>query len=189
MVPLLALLGFSLAPSFSQDTAPQESVSRKLDYDYVELDYAYVDLDGVPGHQSGIAMLGSYQFFNNFFLEGTVIAGRGDVDLDTYKIGAGYHFGLTSQLDLVGQLSYVHEHFHQVLSDLDGYQLDLGVRYLLTEQWELNGFVEFRHLHNDDDVGVQIGGRYYLTGPFSLGANIETIDNDNTFTAGVRFQF
>jgi hypothetical protein len=202
MVPLLPLLGLALsaslppapappdnplAASLPLNPAPADEPTRAFDYDYVEVDYVHTDLSGVPGTQDGLGMQGSFQFFNHFFLQGTVIAGRGDVDVDNYKVGLGFHLGLMDRLDALAVLSYLHRHFHSAFDD-DGYELDLGPRFMLTDKIELNGLLEFRHLE-DDSVGVQFGGRYYLSGPFSLGASFETIDSDNTFQAGVRFQF
>lgn len=157
-------------------------------YTYAEINYVYTDLDGVSGDLNGAEATLSWNLLAGLFLVGTYGTNDGSIDIETYKIGAGYHIPLGDKLDILGVLSYVYNSVGGGLSDVDGYELDVGARFMLFEKLEVNGLLEWVDL-NDENFGVELGGRFYLIDHLSLGATVETIDDDFRFTAGARFQF
>jgi opacity protein-like surface antigen len=113
----------------------------------------------------------------------------GGTDVDTYRIGAGYHLGLGSRIDAYGILSYVHAEV-DVGSNIkdDGAAAELGLRFLLLPNLEVNGAAKWIDV-NEDDYGVALGARWYLMDRLSFGGRYEMIDNDDTVALGARFEF
>ncbi len=183
-----------LAPSFllapTAPPAPLLGGSSPISYTYVEVNYIYTDLNNVPGTQNGVEGVVSWNVLLGIYLEGSYATSNGDTDVDRSRIGAGYHLPLGEKLDVFGFVNYEHEHFSGggSTSNGDGYEFDLGGRFMLLESLEVNAQAEWNHVH-DDNFGAKFGGRYYFTGPFSVGATVETIDSSVRFAGGVRFQF
>jgi len=190
--PRAATASDPLAPALSPvgPLAPVLLGSTPLGYTYVEANYVYADLNGVPGTQNGYDFVGSWNLLAGLYLQGSYAHGDGDATTETYKLGAGYHIGLFDKLDVFGLLSYQHDYLAVggASGTGDGYEFDAGVRWMMLEKLELNGQLEWNHV-NEDDFGVQVGARYYLTGPISVGTTLEGIDQDFRFRLGVRFQF
>jgi hypothetical protein len=157
-------------------------------YTYAELNYVYTDLDGVSGSLNGFDATLSWNLLAGLFVVGTYGNNDGNVDIETYKIGAGYHIGLGDKLDILGVLSYAYNTVGGGVPDVDGYELDVGARFMLFEKLEVNGLLEWIDL-DDENLGVELGARFYLMNHLSVGATVETVDNDFRFTAGARFQF
>jgi hypothetical protein len=164
--------------------------SSTLGYTYAEVNYVYTDLDDVPGTQNGYDATISWNILLGIYVQGTYANGKGTSDTENYKLGAGYHLPLGDKLDIFGLISYAHDYVKSggASATGDGYEVDAGARFMLFEKLEVNGQIEWNHV-DDDKVGVELGTRYYLAGPLSVGATVESLDQDFRFTAGVRFGF
>jgi hypothetical protein len=163
--------------------------TSRLSYTYGELNYLYSDLDGVPGTQSGYQVAGSWNPILGFFILGSYSNGNGATDIETSKIGGGYHIGIGDRLDVFGQVTYEHLYGSSggASASDDGYEFDAGARFMLLDSLEINGQLEWNHV-DEDDFGVQLGARWHLAGPLSIGGTVETIDQDFRATIGARFQ-
>jgi hypothetical protein len=162
----------------------------EMEYTYVEANYVYNDSDLVDDKLDGWEVTGSLELPVNFFLQGTVRQLSGDVDLKSYRLGAGWHFGFTKRFDIYGILSYARLESDGSDDDFtdDGPAGEVGLRFMLTHNIELNGRTEWADV-GDNDPGVGAGARFYLSDSLSLGARYDTVSGDDTVTAGVRFEF
>jgi opacity protein-like surface antigen len=182
------LLAATLMP---EPVAPPVLGSSKFSYTYAQLDYVYSDLHDVPGHQDGYNAIASLNLMAGFYLQGNYSYGSGSgTNLETYRIGAGYHLSITDELDLFGLISYEHDYAKSggVSGTGTGYEFDGGARFKLAERLELDGQFELNHV-DETDFGVLLGARFYILDPLSVGLSGEWIDQDFRMALGARFQF
>ena len=159
----------------------------KISWTFAEVNYKWVDVDALDDSIDGVELKGSLEILLNIFLQASYSMLSGDVDVDETRIGAGWHFGVGDTLDLFGILSYAYEDPDGGDSE-DGVRGEAGARFLLGEKIELNGEAIWQNI-DESDYGIGVGGRFYLTPKISLGLGAEILDNDETYTAGARFQF
>lgn len=179
--PALGPAALTFAPS---DDMPE------MEYTYIEANALWTDSDAADETLGGVELIGSLELPMNFFAQVTVAHQDNSADLDTFRLGAGYHLPLTSRFDAYGILSFAHAELDGTGIDSkdDGLAGELGLRMLLTPKIELNGRATWVDL-GDSDYGVGFGARYYLTDSISLGGRIETLDSDESFAAGLRIEF
>jgi hypothetical protein len=167
---------------------PLAAGAAPLTYNFVELDYLDVDLGGASGDGFGIG--GSFQFSDNWFF----LASYGDVDFDPGSLervvaGFGYKHAVSETTSLFGDLTY--QDFDGPGGSVDGYGVDVGVRHAMLTNLELNGGLNYIDLGSsiDGEVGFNVGGTFYFTPSFGLGINYGDIDDVETLSAGVTFDF
>jgi hypothetical protein len=167
--------------------APEEF--PPLEYTYAEASYVWLDSDALNEKIDGWELLGSFELPMNFFLQGSARKQSGDTDLTTYKLGAGWHFGLVGRLDAYGILSYQHLEADGPggNSNDDAAAGELGLRFSLLRNLELNTRGQWADV-GDRDVSYGLGARFYMTERFSVGANWDEAGNDTLITAGVRVE-
>ena len=207
LLPLIALAAPTPAPT-SLDAAPLTSWIEpiatplssmtaaapvqdfpELEYTYVEVNYVWLDSDDLDESIDGWEATGSLELPLNFFAQLTYSQLFGDADLDTYRLGAGWHFGFTQRFDAYGILSFAH-------AEVDGSGFDeeddalageVGLRAMLTSNLEVNGRLLWPDVE-ESDTTVGVGARYYFLNRFSVGGRVESADSDPTFAVGVRFE-
>lgn len=160
-----------------------------MEYTYVEASFVWTDNDLLDDQLDGWDLTGSFELPMNFFVQATVRQQSKDADLNQYRIGAGWHFGLIPRLDAYGILSYQDVELDGSGSDYSdsGAGAELGLRFALLKKLELSGRLQWTDLENSDSGGG-LGARWYLTERFSLGANYDRAGSDDTLTAGLRFE-
>jgi hypothetical protein len=173
----------ALPPLPPSDDVPQ------MEYTYVEANYLWTDSDDLDESIDGIELTGSLELPLNFFGQLTVTRqSSGGTDVDTYRLGAGYHLPVGSRLDAYGLLSYVHAKVDDGIDDSeDGAAAEVGLRFMLLTNLEVNGAVKYINL-DEDDYGVAVGARWYLIDRLSFGGRLESIDSDTTVALGARFE-
>ncbi len=197
MSALLALLVSSFPSLLAPEPAPLFTTlapiadGPELEYTYVEANYIWTDPDVGDEKLDGAELVGSLELPLNFFGQITASTQSDETDVEVYRIGAGWHFGLIPRLDLYAILSYLHVEADNASFDSkeDGIQGDLGVRFLLTDRIELNARGIWQDIDDEDDVGFGVGARFYLIDRLSLGARVDIIDESETYAAGLRFDF
>ena len=187
------------------------------DYSFVDINYSRImpDKTSLFDDGKGIAVNGSYSLPANF----TVVSGLGYAKYDFqyappgydeivtgYNVGFGYHFPITSNLDLTAEADYLGNHykvetpaFGDSSSDSHGLQYGIGLRWMVMDSLELHGFVDRSHTNgtNADSHGFKLGGIYDFVSFFGLGLTYERstsgsgIFSSTTqgFTLFGRFQF
>jgi len=194
--PSIVELAEAAASAPMAPSAPRRAAARpaddfpELEYTFIEANYTIRDSDDADDKLDGWNLTGSLELPLNFFLQGTVSDWSGDADVQEYRIGAGWHFGLIPRLDAYGILSYNHLEYDDSTGDFsdDGTAAELGLRFMLTRSLEANG--RFLWVDADgSDSGAGLGARYYITDFLSAGANYDVIGDDELIAAGLRFEF
>lgn len=157
-----------------------------LSYTYVE--GGYFNADDV--NLDGFELKGSYGFTD--LLHG--FAGYSDGEFDgggdfkVYEVGLGLNYSLSSIVDAIGTVSYLNADYTG--GDDDGYKVGARLRGKLGGGFELEGGVNYVDLNDaGDDTSFDIGGRYFFTPAFAVGANVEFDDGDQTWRVSARYNF
>ncbi len=172
---------------------PLAAQAEGMSYSYVDLGYVETDIDNAPT-ADGFGVRGSVGFAENYFAFGEYTnQDLQGIDIDQLAVGLGGHLDLTEKLDLVGRVGYLDAEASVggISVSVDGYLVSAGLRGQVAPDFELEGHVIHRDLGDDggDDTAVAIGGRYFFTNRFALGAEYEIADDAKTILVGGRFSF
>lgn len=173
---------------------PLASHAEEMSYSFVDLGYVETDIDGLGPTADGFALRGSIGFAEHYFAfaeySSQSVSG---VDLDQTTVGLGGHYGLSDKLDLVGRTGWFKAKASGfgVSFDDDGYLVSAGLRGKVGESVELEGSVIYTDLGGSggDDTAVAVGGRYFFTRNFAVGAEYQKGSDASTILAGVRYSF
>ena len=173
--------------------APLAALAEDMSYSYVDLAYVDTDIDGVGPSLDGFGLRGSIGFAQNWFAFGEFAAQSvSGVDLDTYTVGLGGHYGLVENLDLVGRLGWTKVEISSGPIDVDddGYLVDAGLRGRVGDAVELEGGVRYTDFGDrGDSTGLFVGGRFHFNETWALGAEYQDGDETSTILAYVRASF
>ena len=172
--------------------------ANNFNYNYVELGYAAITDFEVDG---GVVVSGSYDIKTNINLIGEAFVSTrsdsGNVDIDSYRLGVGYHMPLSHESDVLAEVGLfnVSAEFNNrgttINQDDSGYQFSAGIRHKLDEKIELQGRVNYK---NSDDISERnyvAGARYYFKPNFSVAADFNTGADDGSelLTTSLRWNF
>ena len=193
MTMLLSLLATALIPATSVSmpaSAQDEDGASELSFSYVELNYMITDSDQADDTLGGLELLGSLELPLNFFAQASISRQSDDADLDQYRLGAGYHLPIGDKVMAYGLLSYARTEVDDTGDDFDdnGVAGEVGARVLASPKLEMNGAAKWVNV-DDNDFGLSIGARWYFTEAVSVGGRIDSIEGEDTFAVGARFQF
>lgn len=166
-------------------------------YNNIEASYISTEIDGLGVDGDGIAVGGSFELASNVF----GFASINDLDYDSgsglsssaITLGAGFNWGLGSNLDLVSSLAY--EHLKVKLSGVgstkeSGVSLGVGLRGRLGESFEFTPGVKYTDFgHDVNDFTWTLDGRYYFTPNFAAGIDLSDNDDGTTWAIAVRYDF
>jgi hypothetical protein len=184
-------LGVVLTAGFAGSALAAEGFS------YSNVEASYVSLNGKGGaaDADGFGIAGSYGFNENF----SVFAAYDDADFDGAEggggslkhlsLGLGFHWGLSDNLDLTSGLSYESV---DTGPNASGYGAALGLRGRLGESFELTGGVKYTDLNKGwkAQTTFSVGGRYYFTPAFALGADFSDEDDlGKAWRVSLRYDF
>jgi len=183
----------ALVGSMLLAAVPLAAQAEGMSYSYVDLGYTEIDIDGAPTGD-GFALRGSVGFAENFFVyaDYATYGFPASVDVDFYSVGLGGRIGVSDTVDLVGRAAYAKADASAggLSADDDGYQVAAGVRAEVADGFELDGNVIYTDFGGGaDDTELAVGGRYFFTDNFAVGAEFRTGDDADTIFAGVRFAF
>ncbi len=190
MIKLLTRLA-ALTPVFAVSVAAaQQQTDRPLSYDFAYASLAVTELDS-----GGLEGGGSFTVAPNFH----VFAAYQDwelndnVDRSILQVGAGYHWDIANNLDLVVALAFADSELDTPgpgKIDDDGLILSAGLRGWLTNAVELSGMISLDDsLGSDSDTVLELGGDYHLNSQFSLGGRVRIDEDETTLFVGGRFHF
>src|SRR5690606_16674483 len=117
---------------FAGAVLPLGAAAQDLDYTFVEAAYVNSEIDAGPLDidGDGLGLQGSVLITDDVFLFGEYASYDydGGFDATSYSLGAGMRWGLKPELDLVGDLGYVHAELDRpVLPDVDDDGFRLGI--------------------------------------------------------------
>ena len=178
---------------------PLVASAEELSYRYVDVAHfpeAEIDADGFDVDGDGLQLRGSLPVYQNYF----ALAEFQDLDLDNgvdatrLMVGAGGHWPIGNNLDLIARLGVAkyEVEFGRFDDDDTGVFAGVRLRTLIAPKIELEGGVE--HVAVDvasiDSDTYLIGeGRYNFTSQFSAGVLITLGGDVSVFGAQGRFSF
>jgi len=170
---------------------PLASHAEGMSYSNIDLGYINTDFDGIGPSLDGFDVRGSIGFAEHYFAfaEYSTQSASG-FDYDQTAAGLGGHYGLNDTLDLVGRVGWYKVDASGGFDD-DGYLVSAGLRGKAGDKVELEGSVIYTDFggSNGDQTTVAVGGRYYFTDSFALGAEYQHNDDASAYVVGVRFNF
>ena len=135
------------------------SATDGLSYNYVE--GGYVNTDAKGGDADGWKVKGSVAVHPNFHIFGDYSAQETDKfknDVDQWRIGAGYNYGIAPNTDLVARVAYQKFDMKHGL-DFNGYSTEVGVRTAFNpyvEGYVMAGYEDYTKKH-----GINPDGEFY----------------------------
>ena len=163
-----------------------------MSWSWIEGGLSVLDLDGA-GSEEGFDVRFSAGVTDNVYLLGSwdrhsIDTFFGDIDIDNYRFGAGFHADLSATAAWFVEASYQKLEVGG-LSD-DALRPDIGVRYQLGDRVEGRAFVGYAF--GDDDDTALIGGDllFKFTDGFGLSLGAESFEFDDTYyRANLRLSF
>ena len=177
------------------------SASDNLSYNYVEGDYAKIDANG--GDADGWAFKGSYAFLPNWSVFGDYSKqslDNSDLDVQQWRIGAGYNYAIAKDTDLVARVAYNKFNPDRLANgskrDFDGYSAEVGIRNAFGEHFEvyaMAGYEDYTKKHNINPEGEfygRLGGQVKLNSNWGINGDIKMgKDGDKEWSVGPRFSW
>jgi hypothetical protein len=191
---------YAMVGSLLLAALPLAAQAEEMSYSYLDLGYNEADLDNIADGD-GIALRGSVGFAENFFVfaDYATFGFPASIDLDQYVVGLGGHLAIAENVDLVGRVGYTELDLSVPglgSEDADGYIVSAGIRGRVTDSFELEGHAIHTDLGSDvrDSTALAVGGRYFVTETFAIGAEYRTCDDLagadlDVIYVGVRFTF
>jgi hypothetical protein len=180
-------LGIALTVGIAGSAMAAEGFS----YNNVEVSYTSLNLKG-PTDADGFGLAGSYGFTDNL----SAFAGYEDLDVDggegsikRLNLGLGFNWALNPNLDLTSGLSY---ESLDVGPNASGLGLAVGLRGRLGESLELTAGAKYYDLNKglDSQTKLTLGGRYYFTPNFAVGADFSDEDDfGKSWKLALRYDF
>jgi len=196
-----------LAPNSVAAPAPllAPDADSILSYTYLEIGAAKTDVDDLDDDVDIFYGRGSLNLLVWFYLFGEYSNQSTDfenTDTDLITLGAGAHFGILPNLDLVGEVGFLYNDVSSDLDELDdsdtGYRVSGGARWFAMP-WasgglELNAAVGTMKLDNnlgsdDEPLFWNFGARVHFVRFLSVGLNYEQAEDDEMIIGSVRFSF
>ena len=180
---------------------------EKLPYTGFQAAYVQIDIDDLDVDASGPALNGFFEVGANVFLTAsystaksedfTIFGLRGGLKGTNITLGAGYHYALSSQVDLVPQLAVLDAKteatgdFAGVIEDEDdtGWTAGLGVRALLTPYFEVSGGATYVDIYDDSDTSYSVEAFFYPMKRFGAGVGYSVADDTKSVMIGGRIVF
>jgi opacity protein-like surface antigen len=195
--PALSALSALYAPS-------AEAEHSRFSYTYLQLGYAVTDLDTIDDDAKGLTGRASLGLLNilYIFLDYTnQTTDFQDSSSDAFGLGAGVHFPLTPDLDVLGEAAWLSNDIASDLSTLNdsntGWTAMAGARWMPLP-WEGGGleldggyrWIDLKSLLSDDTTGAwEVGARAHFLKMFSVGAAYTFLDQDRQWGVNARVSF
>jgi opacity protein-like surface antigen len=215
----LALLGAPSSPSGTLPTAYRletpastwfdatsaaDEPRHPFSYTFLELGYSSTKLDAIDDDAKGLtgrASLGLFDFLYVFLDYSNQTTDFQNTNADLYGLGAGAHFSVMPQLDLVGEAAWISNDIGSDLSTLDesndGWTAMAGARWMPLP-WEGGGleldggyrWIDLKGLLSDEQTGAwEVGARVHFLKHLSVGANYSFLEDDKQWGVNARVSF
>ncbi|MGV8959761.1 MAG: Ax21 family protein [Stenotrophomonas sp.] len=165
-----------------------------LSYNYVE--GGYVNTDAKGGDADGFGVKGSVAVAPNFHVFGDYTSQEtdaGKVDVDQWRLGVGYNYGIARNTDLLARAAY--QKFDPELgSSFNGYSAEVGARTAFSPMFEgyaLAGYENYSKKHGinpDGEFYARVGGLAKFTPNWGLTGEVKLAKGgDKEWFVGPRF--
>ncbi|MCK6445940.1 MAG: porin family protein [Planctomycetes bacterium] len=203
----------ALSRSVASSPSPFETNADScFSYTYLQAGYYSTDVDAYDESSDAVyarVSLGLFEVLHVFgeysaetLKDAKVGAGSGDVDNDTFALGAGLHFSLSPRFDVVGEAAWVYDDLSSDdFSNLD--DTNSGVMAFVGGRWmavpwaggglELDGGYRWHDreaLFSDDRIGAwEAGLRVHVLEFLSVGATATFLEDDDRIGLDARISF
>ena len=173
-------------------TAPAFAENSSFDYSFLDLGYTDIQYDDSDTDADGFGVRGSFKLTDNLNLIGSFGTGGVDdfdIDVKKYTIGAGLHWPLNRNLDILTTLNYINIDTDLPFggADDEGVQIGVGLRGRLAEQLELTGGLTHTELdYGGNDTSPTVGLRYSFNKNFAILGDVSWFDGGNQYFLGGR---
>ena len=167
-----------------------------LSYNYVEGDYVKTDAAG--GKAEGWGVKGSYAFHPNFHAFGEFSQQEtdlGKVDVDQWRLGAGYNREIAPTTDFVTRVGYQKFDPKHGL-DAEGYNAEAGIRTAFgrhVEVYGMAGYEDYTRKHGinpEGDFYGRLGAQVKLNQNWGINGDIKMDRHgDKEWSVGPRFSW
>ncbi len=168
------------------------SAADGISYNYVQGGYTHINSDA---NAKGWAIEGSTAVTPNVHLFGgynsvkTDNSGLGRVNLDQWKLGAGYNAAISAKTDFVGTLAYqkADVSLGGYSENVDGYAAEAGVRAALTPM--LEGYAMAGYEDGNDisgDAYGRIGAQVKFNQNWGVATDVKFAGGDTQWFIGPR---
>ncbi len=193
---LAAGIALGMAASAQVAAQPANSASN-LSWNYVsasvftgeigDLDFTGLGLGGSLALNDQIFMQGGYSSAESDDSFG-VGSARDEIDVDSWRLGLGFHTPVNQSTDGFVSLSYVDNDvdFAGFSEDGSGNILEAGLRGRSSQELEWNASIFRSDIEDNDEIGLQVGARYFLQPNTSLGLNYQTADDTDLLALDLR---
>jgi Ax21 family sulfation-dependent quorum factor len=173
------------------------SAAEGVSYNYVQGGYSAINGNG-GADAKGFGFDGSVAVHPKFH----VFAGYNkqeiddtNIDLDQWRIGAGFNHALTSKADLVTRVAYEKADFGSVTglnigSGIDGYSAEVGMRGAMTNHLEgyvMAGYEDYEGY--EGDVYGRVGAQVKFNENWGINGDVKFADGDTQWFVGPRFSW
>jgi hypothetical protein len=173
--------------------------ASELGYTFIEAGYQNVDLDQPDADGDGFALRGSVAITPMFHVFGGYSRSdldlsrplAGNVDYDTWELGAGLSYALTERVHFIGQASYINSEIDLADGriDDDGYGLYAGIRSRFDTPFQMEGGVKYVDVGEaGEDVLLKLGAHYFFTDQWAAGLSLDLGDDSTAWGLNVRWQ-
>lgn len=164
-----------------------QAADTNFSYTFVEAGVTDRDFDGYSA--DGLIGRGSLEINDLFFVHGdmTLLSTSG-TDINTLAGGVGAAMSFSNMIDGFAKASLVRYEIGSL--DDTGLGLEVGARARVIDQVEAFGSVKYVNIDSDSDVGIEVGGRYWLTNNWGFSASYTDADfMGSGVTLAARFSF
>jgi len=170
-VALSAIAALSLAGPAMADGFSYNYIEGGLGSSELEIEGLSGNADGEGGYLGGSGELSKHLFG---FINGTSMEYEDVLRITSSSLGLGFNWALGPNLDLVSTLSVdrIELKVDGDAEDEDGYGLGVGLRGRIGERFEWTVGGKYRDIDVTKIATFNLGGRYYFTPRFALGAEV-----------------
>jgi len=192
------------------------ALAGELSYNYIEGGYVRTDINNL-GDGDGFAVNGSvalgeqFHLFGGYSMQDASESGV-NIDLDAFRIGAGWNHALGDRVDFIARAAYEHSEadasvagFGSIDGETDGYSIEAGFRGLTSldgdiEGWILGGFADTNDVdvggvslqideEEDDQFYGRVGGQVKFNPTWGIVAEGMFAEDSHQLFVGVRASF
>jgi hypothetical protein len=185
-------LALGLSVALGMASASDTVVAGDFSYSFIEGGLSVLDVDGLSAEE-GFNVRASAAVSDNIYLVGswdrqTFDTFAVDVDFDNYRLGAGFHAGISATTDWFVELAYQQLEIGGL--DDDAIRPDIGLRHALTERVEGRVFAGYAFGDDDDTALFGADLLFKFTDGFGLSVGAESFEFDDTYyRANLRLSF
>lgn len=190
----LAALALPMTGIAAEEGLKFGASNSNMNYTYVQ--GAFVDVD----FGTGLALEGSYQFHDKFFVFGQFEDVSDDpFSQTTIAFGARTSMALNDKFDIYGKAGFysLEWEMEQVCffgqcvggsDDDSGLGFEFGTRGMVMPQLEV--FADFKFIMLDDNVtGFDLGARYWVNDRFGVSFQLTDLEESDGFVLAARYEF